>query len=113
MTNRKDKNYIGLRVSEEEHIAFEDKFRRTALTAKSFLQKCIEGDEFREIAPQKANDVYHQLLTIELNLMELYSSRFPLPSEEVQLYKARCDRYHKAITDISLILYLRYYWADN
>lgn len=113
MTNRKDKNYIGLRVSEEEHRAFEDKCKRTGLTGKSFLQKCIKGDEFRELAPKKASDVEHQLRCIEMNLMKLSYSKFNPALKEAHIYNERCDRFHKAFTDITLMMYLGYLWADD
>ena len=106
MANRKDDRYVCLRVTDDEREEFDEKLRKTGLTEKAFLKKCIRGEIIRELAPNKASDIHHQLSKIDTNLMELASVRNNLSPKMFHLYDARYKQFHKIITDITTVIYL-------
>ena len=105
MEGRQDDRYISLRVTEEERKDFDEKLRRTGLTGKAFLRKCIDGEKLRECTPPEASNVHHQLSKIDTNLRTL-SLCNNLNPKLIQLYSARYKQFHKIVTDITTMLYL-------
>ena len=83
------------------------------MSGKTFLIKCVNEEKLREIPPKEASDIRYQLSKIDVNLMELSSSRTNDPKETVRLFKEREQQLNKISTDITRILYLATVYTDD